>query len=168
MDLSLSSLTDALESSVVKKKNPDLFRKNGGFDMNNLKFATTTTRTKTKTKKKCEVLQKLEAEGCLNDEALMRDIREHKKKLTKKQKARAASKLTKKKKKLVVCFTRIAYFFFESAKIFHLPHFFLSADTQPAGLNAADFFERVRRHTHIAAVAFFVFDEDDEYWWYYQ
>lgn len=99
MDLSLSSLTDALESSVVKKKNPDLFRKNGGFDMNNLKFATTTTRTKTKTKKKCEVLQKLEAEGCLNDEALMRDIREHKKKLTKKQKARAASKLTKKKKK---------------------------------------------------------------------
>ena len=59
-------------------------------------------------------------------------------------------------------------FFFESAKIFHLPHFFLSADTQPAGLNAADFFERVRRHTHIAADAFFVFDEDDEYWWYYQ
>ena len=103
MDLSLSSLTDALESSVVKKQKTELFRKNGGFDMNNLKFSATNTTRTTQTskpkKKKCEVLSRLEAEGCLNDETLLRDIREHKKKLTKKQKARAESKMTKKKKK---------------------------------------------------------------------
>ena len=55
MDLSLSSLTDALGSSVVKKKNPDLFRKNGGFDMNNLKLAAAFVDEQAL--KKCEVLE---------------------------------------------------------------------------------------------------------------
>jgi hypothetical protein len=106
MDLSLSSLTAALETSISEKAKSTatettLFRKNGGLDMNALKFGTTTTssRPKRQQKKKCEVLSRLEEEGCLNDEALMRDIRDHKKKMTKKQRARADAKMNKKKKK---------------------------------------------------------------------
>jgi len=57
-------------------------------------------------------------------------------------------------------------FFFESAKIFRLPHFFLSADTQPAffvfySVVCAPFYSSPRSQKERA-------DEDDEYWWYCQ
>jgi len=75
-------------------------------------------------------------------------------------------------------------FFLDRAPKFSIsPSLFFIRRHNPAGLNA-DFFERVRRHTHNAAYAFFVFDsvvfapfysspwsqkeradEDDEYWW---
>jgi len=73
-------------------------------------------------------------------------------------------------------------FFFRAQK-FSISLTFFYPPTQPGRTNA-DFFERVRRHTHNAAYAFFVFDsvvcapfyssprsqkeradEDDEYWW---